>query len=72
MPRSCQRPNGAEFTHVVAVPATFRNDVLYIARFNTAQIFALRKRNAFTITDTELKLMAAAAIIGLSSRPKNG
>jgi hypothetical protein len=29
-------------------------------------------RRALAITDTELKLMAAAAIIGLSSRPKNG
>lgn len=31
-----------------------------------------RKRNAFPITDTELKLIAAAAIIGLRSNPKNG
>lgn len=29
-------------------------------------------RSAFVITETELKLMAAAAIIGLSSKPKNG
>jgi hypothetical protein len=32
----------------------------------------LLKRNAFPITETELKLMAAAAIIGLKSIPKNG
>ena len=32
----------------------------------------LRNRRALVITDTELKLMAAAAIIGMSSRPKNG
>ena len=31
-----------------------------------------RSRNAFAITETELKLMAAPAIIGLRSRPKNG
>jgi hypothetical protein len=31
-----------------------------------------RKRSAFTITETELKLIAAPAIIGLSSSPKNG
>jgi hypothetical protein len=30
------------------------------------------KRKAFDITDTELKLMAAAAIIGLNNIPKNG
>jgi len=32
----------------------------------------LRRRRALVITETELKLMAAAAKIGLSSRPKNG
>ena len=31
-----------------------------------------RNRNAFPITDTELKLIAAAASIGLNSNPKNG
>ena len=36
------------------------------------QIRALRKRSALAITDTELKLMAAAAIIGESSRPNTG
>jgi len=29
-------------------------------------------RRAFAITDTELKLMAALAIMGLRSRPKAG
>jgi hypothetical protein len=33
---------------------------------------ALRSRNALAITETELKLIAAPAIIGLSSSPKNG
>ncbi len=33
---------------------------------------AVPKRNALTTTDTELKLMARAAIIGLSSRPVSG
>ena len=32
----------------------------------------LRRRSALAITDTELKVIAALAIIGLSSRPKNG
>ncbi len=36
------------------------------------QIAAFRNRNAFVITETELKLIAAAAIIGLSKSPKNG
>ena len=31
-----------------------------------------RRRNAFAITDTELKLIAAAAIIGLNKIPKKG
>jgi hypothetical protein len=33
---------------------------------------ALRSRKALPTTETELKLIAAAAIIGLSSNPKNG
>ena len=33
---------------------------------------AVRRRRAFAITETELKLMAAAAIIGLNRIPKNG
>jgi hypothetical protein len=31
-----------------------------------------RSRSAFVITDTELKLIAAAAIMGLKSNPENG
>ena len=31
-----------------------------------------RRRSAFAITDTELKLMAALAMIGLSRMPENG
>ena len=38
----------------------------------TAHKFARHSRKALLITDTELKLMAAAAIIGESSRPKKG
>ena len=33
---------------------------------------ARRRRKALPITDTELKLIAAAAIIGLSRTPKKG
>jgi len=38
----------------------------------TAYSFTLRKRRALVMTETELKLMATPAIIGLSSTPKNG
>lgn len=34
--------------------------------------FALRSRSALPMTDTELNVMAALAIIGLSTIPKNG
>lgn len=34
--------------------------------------FTLRSLNALAITETELKLMAAAAIIGFKSSPKDG
>lgn len=36
------------------------------------QILVLRRRSALPITETELKLMAAAAIIGLRRIPKKG
>lgn len=38
----------------------------------TVQIDARLRRSALVMTDTELRLMAAAAIIGLRSNPKNG
>ena len=38
----------------------------------SAQTVARFNRSAFVITDTELKLIAAAAIIGLSSQPNTG
>ena len=37
-----------------------------------AHIFARRSRSAFPTTETELKLIAAAAITGESNSPKNG
>src|SRR5579864_836286 len=36
------------------------------------QSLVARNRSAFDITETELKLIAAAAIIGLRSRPNTG
>src|SRR5690242_9806552 len=38
----------------------------------TGQSFAFRSRKAFMITDTELKVIAALAIIGESRSPKTG
>lgn len=35
-------------------------------------IFVLLKRSAFTTTDTELKLIASAAIIGDNNKPNTG
>jgi len=34
--------------------------------------FTWRRRRAFVITETELNVIAALAMMGLSSRPKNG
>lgn len=34
--------------------------------------FTLRNRRAFAITDTELKLIAAAATIGFNNHPNSG
>lgn len=34
--------------------------------------FTLRRRRALLMTETELRLIAAPAMIGLSSQPKNG
>jgi|HubBroStandDraft_3_1064219.scaffolds.fasta_scaffold646752_2 hypothetical protein len=40
--------------------------------YNKLYKLALRRRSAFTITETELKVIAALAMIGLSSKPKIG
>lgn len=45
-------------------------DVLSVS--SIGYTFALRRRSALPITETELKLIAAAAMIGLSNRPVNG
>ncbi len=36
------------------------------------QIFAVRSRSELAITETELKLIAAAAMVGLRTKPKTG
>ncbi len=43
-----------------------------VRRCEMAQTDARLRRSAFAITDTELRLMAAAASMGLRSRPKLG
>jgi len=48
------------------------NSNMFIYPLDFNQISTRRRRRALPTTDTELKLMAAAAIIGESSRPKNG
>lgn len=50
------------------VPAYHRGNDSRIHGHNAAR----RKRNAFPITDTELRLIAALAIIGLSKMPNHG
>jgi hypothetical protein len=49
---------------VAGVPGT--------AKPRSAQTAARFNLSAFVITETELKLIAAAAIIGLSSQPNTG
>ncbi len=46
--------------------------LLSAARAAHPQIRAARRRSALPITDTELKLMAAAAMMGLNSSPNAG
>jgi hypothetical protein len=43
-----------------------------VVAFGGVHTLARRRRKALPITETELKLIAAAAIIGLSRTPKNG
>jgi len=58
------RPDGRAANHPLT-PPRLRPPSRYQTR-------ARRSRKALPITDTELKLMAAAAMIGLSSKPKAG
>ncbi|MBC7405082.1 MAG: hypothetical protein H7252_05305 [Cytophaga sp.] len=51
---------------------TERFNVRLAAEISSIQSFTRFSRSALPVTDTELKLIAAAAIIGESSNPKNG
>ena len=55
------------FTSVLLTP-------IFVVTVNTIvdQSFAFRSRSALQMTDTELRLIAAPAMIGLSSKPKKG
>jgi hypothetical protein len=64
---------GQDGTSLAAIAGFFPSGGLIllkdmVVRYNWAR----RKRSEFPITETELKLIAAAAIIGLKRRPKNG
>ena len=47
---------------------------LVLERFGICSVYSVTERNrkAFAMTETELKLIAAPAMIGLSKMPKNG
>jgi hypothetical protein len=70
-PRFCAEPKVESSRNVAG---EFKNrrqkggGSLKASRYN----FTSRSRKALPTTDTELKLIAAAAIMGLSSTPKNG
>lgn len=49
-----------------------RRESIVLESRDEAHTRADRSRSAFAMTETELKLIAAAAIIGLSRMPKNG
>ena len=52
--------------------AIWRGEDASNVNLGAAQSDLLRKRSAFTITDTELILIAALAIMGLNKRPSHG
>jgi hypothetical protein len=57
----------------VDTPAASGSGRIIVARrMSLAHSFTLRSLRAFAMTETELKLMAAPAMMGLSSTPKNG
>lgn len=65
----CEQPGCASETHQPhLLPSVIRGVKQKQVRYRRA----LRSRNALAITETELKLIAAPAIIGLNSSPKNG
>ena len=50
----------------------WRRIFVFIFRFRINHSLTFRSRKALLMTETELRLIAAPAMIGLSSKPKNG
>ncbi len=67
-PKKSEPPRREESTICLKGLASGRGALARLARYNSIR----RKRRALPTTETELMLMAAAAIMGLSSRPKKG
>ena len=65
--------NIALISFVMAIGALIETMIpMFVAAPHIHQSAALRSRNAFPITETELNVMAALAIIGLSNTPSHG
>ncbi len=69
--QAMERPRHATNLHATSLPQS-RRRVMRSDSPASTHSSVRRSRSALPITDTELKLIAALAIIGLSSRPKAG
>jgi hypothetical protein len=65
----CEQAGSASETHQSDLLTSL---IAGVKRKQASYRRALRSRSALAITETELKLIAAPAIIGLRSKPKNG
>jgi hypothetical protein len=70
-PQKCARPQKQESARTLAL-RPFAPSCGQLVSSVSHPNLARRNRNAFAITDTELKLIAAAASMGLSNRPNAG
>src|SRR3989441_12353622 len=75
--RLCKIPGGCShdsFSTACAMPHSHLSFFYPFNRGGAATCYseALRRRSALAMTETELKLIAALASIGLSSQPKMG
>lgn len=59
---------------LILLKASCRSALIYAFRLSVHSNYSLtfRKRKALLMTETELRLIAAPAIIGLSNQPKKG
>ena len=69
----CEGPQPSRSTAAIKVPP-FQPSILpfHVQVAGSAQMLNRFSLRALAITDTELKAIAAPAIIGLSSKPVNG